>query len=302
MNLWIEKYRPQTLDDVCLDDETRAYFKKFEDEAIPHLLFVADAGRGKTTMARILVKDILKCDYHYINASDKNGIDNIRTEITGFVQTKSFDGGIKVVVLDEADGLSQDAQRCLRNLMEEYSESARFILTANYKHKIIKALESRCVSVQFNPPLKDVARRCIEVLKKENVQFSADKDLISFIKGWYPDVRKAISSLQKCVVDGVLKLPKVRENSELMTRIYNDCVNNHVLDLRAYLIEHEEEFDNDYEQILRDFLNFIYGRKLDDAKKKNTIAILADGIYKSYFVVDKEINAFATLLEVEEIL
>lgn len=301
MALWIEKYRPQTLSDVCLDDETRTYFEQFEDE-IPHLLFVSEAGRGKTTMARILVKDILKCDYHYINASDKNGIDTIRSEITGFVQTKSFDGGIKVVILDEADGLSPEAQRSLRNLMEEYSDSARFILTANYKHKIITPLVSRCTSVAFNIPIKDVVRRCVEILKNENVKFSADANLINFIKGTYPDIRLTISSLQKNVINGVLQLSEIDDNSELLNKVYNDCSSGNVLNLREYLIQNYEEFDNDYEQLLRDFLNLLYSKTIDESKKKNAICVLADGIYKNYFVVDKEINAFACLLAVEDVL
>jgi DNA polymerase III delta prime subunit len=143
MNLWIEKYRPQTLDDMCLSDSIRAFFSSFTNE-IPHFLFTGNPGTGKTTISRIIVQDILKCDYLYINASDETGIDNIRVKVSGFVQTKSFDGGIKVVVLDEADGLSKEAQKCLRNLMEDYAKVARFILTANYRHKIIAPLQSRC--------------------------------------------------------------------------------------------------------------------------------------------------------------
>ena len=133
-NLWVEKYRPKTIDEMVLSGENRAYFNTLKDE-VPNLLFVGTPGIGKTTIAKIIVQDILKCQYLYINASDENGIDTIRSKVCGFSQTKSLDGSIKIVILDEADGITIDGQRALRNTMEEYSSFTRFILTANYKHR-----------------------------------------------------------------------------------------------------------------------------------------------------------------------
>ena len=140
--IWCERYRPTKLDDLILDEGSLRVVSQFKDE-IPNLLFIGSPGTGKTTLARIIVNDILGCNFLYINASDESGIDTIRHNITNFAQTKSFDGKVKVVVLDEADGLTSQAQAALRNTMETYAKYCRFILTANYKHKIIPALQSR---------------------------------------------------------------------------------------------------------------------------------------------------------------
>ena len=137
-SLWVEKYRPKTLGDIILSDDNLSIIEKYQTEnEIPNLLFAGCQGVGKTTLAKILVNDVLECQYLYINASDENGIDTIRSKVTQFAQTRSLDGKIKVIILDECDGLSQDAQRALRNTMEEYAEITRFILTANYSHRII---------------------------------------------------------------------------------------------------------------------------------------------------------------------
>ena len=196
-NFWIEKYRPSTLSSIALSDENRKIINKFyDDKEIPNLLFVGNAGIGKTSLAKILVNEALQCQYLYINASDENGIDTIRTKVTSFSMVKSIDGNIKVIILDEVDGLSLDAQRALRNTMEEYSQFTRFILTANYKHKVIPPLQSRCQSLDLVPPLDAFVDRCYNVLQSEEV--SADlKEVEKFVKGFYPDLRKAINELQK---------------------------------------------------------------------------------------------------------
>ena len=201
-NIWVEKYRPKKLDDFVISEENKSIITSFiQKNEIPNLLFTGTPGIGKTSLAKILVNDILKCQYLYINASDENGIDTIRTKVTNFAQTKSIDGKIKVIILDETDGLSLDGQRALRNTMEEYSKITRFILTANYKHKIITALQSRCQSIDLVPPLTLVAKRCLFILKAEKIDIvESDKIKVAqLVKSFYPDLRKCINELQKAL-------------------------------------------------------------------------------------------------------
>ena len=176
-NLFTEKYRPKTLTDLVLSNSNRKYFDSITDE-IPNLLFVGTPGIGKTTLARILVNDILECQYLYINASDENGIDTIRSKVVGFAQTKSLDGKVKVVILDEADGITIDGQRALRNTMEEYSSGTRFILTANYKHKIIPAIQSRTQFFDLNPPFDTVLKLIVGIIKQEGIKITEDQKAI----------------------------------------------------------------------------------------------------------------------------
>jgi len=301
--IWVEKYRPTKLDDIILDERTRNIVKEFKDE-IPNLLFVGNPGTGKTTLARVIVNDILGCNYLYINASDESGIDTIRHNITNFAQTKSFDGGVKVVILDEADGLTPQAQAALRNTMETFAKYCRFILTANYKHKIIPALQSRCQALDIKPVVELAVKRCYHILKNENVKVSDEQKIkfIQLVKRHFPDLRKAINELQKNVIDSELCIANINSDSELLETIYKKVASKKTLEARKYLIENEDRFQGDYDTLLCNFLNFVYSSNLDDAKKKTCIATIADHLYKSAFVVDKEINSFACLVNLENAL
>ena len=301
--IWVEKYRPATLDDIILDERTRNIVKEFKNE-IPNLLFVGNPGTGKTTLARVIVNDILGCNYLYINASDESGIDTIRHNITNFAQTKSFDGGVKVVILDEADGLTPQAQAALRNTMETFAKYCRFILTANYKHKIIPALQSRCQALDIKPVVELAVKRCYHILKNENVKVSDEQKIkfIQLVKRHFPDLRKAINELQKNVIDSELCIANINSDSELLETIYKKVASKKTLEARKYLIENEDRFQGDYDTLLCNFLNFVYSSNLDDAKKKTCIATIADHLYKSAFVVDKEINSFACLVNLENAL
>ena len=300
--IWVEKYRPQTLGDVILDEETLRIIKEYKNE-IPNLLFVGNPGTGKTTLARVIVNDILGCNYLYINASDESGIDTIRHNITNFAQTKSFDGGVKVVILDEADGLTSQAQAALRNTMETYAKYCRFILTANYKHKIIPALQSRCQSLTIKPVVELAVKRCYNILKDENVKVPEEqkKKFVQLVKRHFPDLRKTINELQKNVIDSELCITSVVSDNELLEAVYKKIASKQCLEARRYLIENEDRFQGDYDTLLSNYLNFIYSANIDDIKKKEMIAIIADHLYKSAFVVDKEINAFACLVNLEKI-
>ena len=301
--IWVEKYRPATLNDIILDERTLSVVKEFKNE-IPNLLFVGNPGTGKTTLARVIVNDILKCNYLYINASDESGIDTIRHNITNFAQTKSFDGGVKVIILDEADGLTVQAQGALRNTMETYAKYCRFILTANYKHKIIPAVQSRCQSLDIKPVVELAVKRCYNILKDENIKVPEEqkKKFVQLVKRHFPDLRKTINEIQKNVIDSELCIISVTGDNELLEAVYKKIASKNSLGARRYLIENEDRFQGDYDTLLGNYLNFIYTANIEDLKKKEMIAIIADHLYKSAFVVDKEINAFACLVNLENSL
>jgi DNA polymerase III delta prime subunit len=301
-SLFTEKYRPKTLTDLVLSNSNRKYFNSITDE-IPNLLFVGTPGIGKTTLARILVNDILECQYLYINASDENGIDTIRSKVVGFAQTKSLDGKVKVVILDEADGITIDGQRALRNTMEEYSSGTRFILTANYKHKIIPAIQSRTQFFDLNPPFDTVLKLIVGIIKQEGIKITEDQksNFVNVVKQNYPDIRKIINSVQKATVKGIFEVNVALDSKEIVERIHTEIQSKNTFGLRKYLIENENEFQGDYHNLMKQYLNYVYDSSLDDNKKRQYIVTISDHMYKDVFVLDKEINAFACWVNLEKV-
>lgn len=301
-NLFVEKYRPQTLSDLVLSDSNRKYFDSITDE-IPNLLFVGTPGIGKTTLARILVNDILECQYLYINASDENGIDTIRSKVVGFAQTKSLDGKVKVVILDEADGITIDGQRALRNTMEEYSSGTRFILTANYKHKIIPAIQSRTQFFDLNPPFDTVLKLIVGIIKQEGIKITEDQksNFVNVVKQNYPDIRKIINSVQKATVKGIFEVNVGLDSKEIVERIHTEIQSKNTFGLRKYLIENENEFQGDYHNLMKQYLNYVYDSSLDDNKKRQYIVTISESMVNDVWVLDKEINAFACWVKLERI-
>ena len=301
-SLFTEKYRPKTLTDLVLSDSNRKYFDSITDE-IPNLLFVGTPGIGKTTLARILVNDILECQYLYINASDENGIDTIRSKVVGFAQTKSHDGKVKVVILDEADGITIDGQRALRNTMEEYSSGTLFILTANYKHKIIPAIQSRTQFFDLNPPFDTVLKLIVGIIKQEGIKITEDQksNFVNVVKQNYPDIRKIINSVQKATVKGIFEVNVGLDSKEIVERIHTEIQSKNTFGLRKYLIENENEFQGDYHNLMKQYLNYVYDSSLDDNKKRQYIVTISDHMYKDVFVLDKEINAFACWVNLEKV-
>jgi replication factor C small subunit len=311
-DLWVEKYRPRTLNDILLVKDIREFFEnlaKAKVKTIPHLMFHGPAGGGKTSLAKILVEDVLKCEYLYLNGSEQNSIDTVRGVITNFIQTKSFDGGIKVVILDEADGLSSSggggssAQQALRNIMEEYAKYSRFILTCNYGHKIIEPIWSRVQAFYICPDRKDYIQRCLTILKAENVTMMADKKqkFLDLVNDCYPDLRKAINELQKFSITNTFNPPDVLD-VEVRT-ISKTCFDmlekkTDMVSIRKYIIENEQKFKADYNVLLKNLFEDVYDSKLDLGKKRNILLKISEALYYNQIVLDKEINFFATCIKI----
>jgi len=302
-SLWVEKYRPTKLEDFIISPTNKTIIESFKKKKeIPNLLFFGRPGLGKTSLAKIIVNDLLECQYLYINASDENGIDTIRTKVTSFAQTKSIDGTIKVIILDETDGLSIDAQRALRNTMEEFARITRFILTANFNYRIIAPLQSRCQSLDLTPPLDGVVKRIGYILKNEKIELTTDikPKLLSFIKDNYPDLRKTINELQKYSSSGNLVFDSVDTN-KILSLIYSEIKKKNVLQLRKALIENESQFNADYVMLMRNLFNYIDEIETDVNFKRNSLLTIAEHMYRSSFVVDQEINCYACFLSLSDI-
>ena len=205
MELWVEKYRPTTLEEYVGNETIKNKISDYlKQGSIQNLLFHGVAGTGKTTLAKLIAKN-LNCDLLYINASDERGIDTIREKIIPFASSMSFND-IKIVILDEADYITPQAQATLRNTIESCSKTTRFILTCNYLERIISPLQSRCQTFEITPPSKgDVWNKCENVLHNENVEFETTK-IKAAIDTHYPDIRKIINTLQGSVINGVIKI------------------------------------------------------------------------------------------------
>jgi replication factor C small subunit len=306
-DIWVEKYRPQTLEDIILTKEVRDYFQDVKkNQILPnHVLFCGFPGTGKTSLAKIIANDILGVSYLYINASDERGIDVIRQKVLNFAQTKSIDGRVKLIVLDECDGLTSDAQRALRNTMEEYADNARFILTANSISRIISPLKSRVVYFDLVPPLDDVLVRCVEILKKENIKINGEKDkLLAMIKGCYPDLRKAINTISKHIKDGVLHIEEQINNDNFVQKVFSKLSDSKATDndVRKFIIENETEFNNDYNILLKSLFDVLFNSSLEDMKKREAMLIIGEGLYRHSFVMDFEINCYCTILKLRKLL
>lgn len=302
-NLWVEKYRPKTLDDILLDNQLKEHFKKITDD-IPNLLFYGSPGTGKSTLAKIIINDILKCQYLYINASDENGIDTIRNKVISFAQTRSLDSKKKVVILEEADGLTGESLRILRNVMEEYVDTTRFILTANYINKIIEPIRSRCMLFKLQNDIKDCVARCAEIIKKENIKIGDEskKKFIEFVTDRYPDLRRIINDLQRFCVTGELIIPDGDELLDLTGYIIKGITISKIssLDIRKKVIESEKSFGNDYQQLLKNLFDYVYiSDELSEKVKKSFLIDIGEHLYRDNFVLDHEINFFCCILAME---
>lgn len=303
--LWCEKYRPKTLEDVVLAPEIREHFESLNEDT-PHILFYGSPGTGKSTMAKVIVNSILKCQYLYINASDENGVDTIRNKVISFAQTRSIDGNKKVVILEEADGLTGDSLRILRNVMEEYEATTRFILTANYFNKIIEPIRSRCLLFKLQPDLRDVVIRCINILQSEKITVDENQKtaLLSHIEKYYPDLRRIINDLQKFSTSGKLIIKEQHQISDTANYIFQSLLSKtSSLDIRTKIIENEKTFNGDYQLLLKELFEIFYAAKnVKDSSKKLILCNIGEYMYRDNTVLDHEINFFMCVVSLEDLL
>jgi len=295
---WNEKYRPTSLDTYIGNEHLKSKVRIFiETNDPPHLLFYGRAGTGKTTLSKIITKSI-DCECLYINASDENSVDTVRDKVKGFASTLGFQS-LKVIILDECDYITPNAQAALRNLMETFSRHCRFILTCNYVERIIDPIQSRCQSFQIVPPSKkEVAVHLSEILTNENVKFEVD-DIATIINGAYPDIRKVINTSQRQVVDGILRM----DAREVILNDYK----LQILEVLKSSKSKKETF-SEIRQILADakvtdfadFFRLLYDEvdNYGSGHIAEIILLIAKYEQSDSQVVDKEINAMAMLIEI----
>lgn len=301
-SLWVERYRPSKLEDYVGNEHLKSKVSGYlETGDIPHLLLYGKAGTGKTTLAKLIVNSV-DCDYMIINASDENNVETVRNKVKNFASSMGFKP-YKIVILDEFDYMTSNAQAILRNLMETFSKHCRFILTCNYVEKVIEPIQSRCQTFQIVPPTKkDVAIQISKILQSENVSFQP-KDLVPIIDSAYPDIRKIINTCQLNSIKGELKLDtqNLLEN-DYKTKILDilkssDDKRNKYMKIRQTLIDSRA---SDFTELY----TLLY-EKVDEyaeGKTANVIIELADGQRNAMLSIDKEIPTAATLIKILNII
>lgn len=299
---WIKKYEPQQVKDLVLTDDVKTKIEEYlEKEEIPSLLLCSKPGQGKTTLAKILCKEI-GATVLFINASMDNSIDTIRGRINSFVQTMSLNGSLKVVILDEADRLSPSAQDALRGMIEDNVEHTRFILTANEGARITDALRSRCTLLNVVPGTKkEFILHIFKILNKECVKVSdeAKTAAIGFLSNLYPDMRKAINETQKHVVRGELQVIDKTVTETFIDNLYNEILKGNPLEVRKMWIKNEHDFQGDYQFLLKKFFQYIYSASdISQQKRAEKLIMIADGLRDSVFVLDQEINFYSVILKI----
>jgi len=295
--IFCEKYRPQTLKDFIGNSSLIDKIQQcITQNDIPHILFHGKAGTGKTSLAKIIAKET-DCDYIYINASDTNSVDTMRDAVKEFASSVTFKT-FKLIILDEADYLTPNAQAALRNIMETYSRVTRFILTCNYAERIIEPIQSRCqVFHVTSPSKKDIAIRLAHILKTESVEFELG-DIATIVSLCHPDIRKCINYTQQQVIDGKLQLDKysIAQNDykfQVLEHLKVGSKKESFANIRQVIADYEVKDFTDLYKFLYDNVND-YGA----GHIAKVILVIAEFQYSDSFSIDKEINAMAMMINI----
>ena len=300
--LWVEKYRPKTIAETILPEKLKSVFEQIVASGeLPNMLFTGTAGTGKTTVAKALCNQ-LNLDYILINGSEEGNIDTLRGKIKQFASSVSLQGGYKVIILDEADYLNpQSTQPALRGFIEEFSKNCRFILTCNFKNRIIQPLHSRCGVYEFNTSRKDLAALCMQFLDRagmilDEAEVKYEKgDLANLIMKHAPDWRRVLNELQKNSVTGnIVRADSGVGGSAIFSDLLRLLKEKDFKKMRQWVVNN---IDTDASAIFRG----LYDKMIDHLKPQGIpqmVLILADYQYKHAFVADHELNVVACLTEI----
>lgn len=305
-NLFVEKYRPKSLDDIVLSKEDKAYVESLKNKKeIPHLLFVGSPGIGKTCLIHIIAKEILDCQTLYLSSTEHSGVDSVRGLISNFCKTKSIDGKMKVILYDEFELASFDSQKSLLTILEKYADNTRFMLTANNRNKIIAPIQSRCTIINLNPPIEGIISRVKQILQNENITIPPEQKplLLKHIKKNLPDLRRIINDIQRYSINNVLNISS-DASSDFIDEMFQKITNKaDLFALRKEIIEKESCFSNDYHNFLKQlFERFFESNVIDSEKKTECLLTISKGMENCNIVIDKEINAFSTIINLSKIL
>jgi DNA polymerase III delta prime subunit len=298
--LWVEKYRPKTIADTILPKELKQTFQNIVDSGeIPNMLFTGTAGLGKTTVARAICNE-LDLDYIVINGSEEGNIDTLRGKIKQFASSVSLSGGYKVVILDEADYLNpQSTQPALRGFIEEFSQNCRFILTCNFKNKVIEPLHSRCGVYEFNTTKKDMIDLCgsfmtrlMDILNKENVTYNKEV-IANLITKHAPDWRRILNESQRGSIGGSINTDVIISDNSQYSDLYKHLKDKDFKKMRKWVVNN---VDVEPAAIFRGVFDTMEGHVKPESIPQ-LILILADYQYKNAFVADHELNMVACLTE-----
>ena len=268
-----------------------------------NILLIGQAGIGKSSIAKMIPEYILECQYLYVNASDENGIDTIRNKVTRFAQTASFDGKRKVVILDEACGLSNASQDALRNGMEEYNKHCIFILTANYGEKIHSPIKSRCKSFNISYGQKEYVKHILTILKKEEAQVKGN--VIEFIKPFFPDFRKCLNELQGQFIlgDGHIDISDIKQaNTSFVEQLWDKVTSKtDINEILEFMIENEDEFQGSYDVLTSRLFYYVCSLKnLNPNDKSFAVKTLGEGLEKIPDSLNGDISLSWRLVAISE--